>query len=349
MTKLSFYSRYGKLGASSRYRCYMYADQMNQEKPNSAKVYNFFSDRYLEQLYRTKKKSPIFWLTATIKRLCQLCFLPKQLLIEYELLPFLPAKLELLFLKKRSFILNFDDFVQLKYANIGFLRDKFQTLMAKADGVICANEQLINMARCYNSNIIKIPTAISLASYRQTITKKFDKFTVVWIGSPATYHYLQQATPQLQAMAKVVDFELLVIGGKQLESNPIPNVNCRYVDWSSETEIQLLKSAHVGIMPLPKDDQMAMGKSAFKLIQYCASNLPAIASDVGENRYVIQDGKTGFLAETPEEWANALAKLANDQGLYQQMAEACESVAEEFDFQNCYKKFTSYINRTFAN
>ena len=58
----------------------------------------------------------------------------------------------------------------------------------------------------------------------------------------------------------------------------IPGVPMRFVDWSAETEAELLGRSHVGIMPLPEEDPFARGKSAFKLIQYRAAGIPAIAS-----------------------------------------------------------------------
>ena len=86
----------------------------------------------------------------------------------------------------------------------------------------------------------------------------------------------------------------------------------RFADWSEAKEGELLARCHVGIMPLPADDPFAAGKSAFKLIEYLAAGLPAIASPVGENLRVLRDGETGYLAETPEEWTDALIRLKDD-------------------------------------
>lgn len=86
----------------------------------------------------------------------------------------------------------------------------------------------------------------------------------------------------------------------------------RFEEWSPENEAALLSRCHAGIMPLPADDAFAAGKSAFKLIQYLAAGLPAIASPVGENRRVLRAGETGFFASAPGEWAEALRLLADD-------------------------------------
>jgi len=71
-------------------------------------------------------------------------------------------------------------------------------------------------------------------------------------------------------------------------------------------------------MPLP-DNPWARGKCGFKLIQYMACHLPVIASPVGVNTSIVEPGKNGYLASTPEEWINALTLLRNDKPLRLQM------------------------------
>jgi glycosyltransferase involved in cell wall biosynthesis len=49
-----------------------------------------------------------------------------------------------------------------------------------------------------------------------------------------------------------------------------------------------------------------------KVLQYMAAGLPVVANPVGVHCELIQHGRTGFLAETPAEWADAIAELAAD-------------------------------------
>ncbi len=53
-----------------------------------------------------------------------------------------------------------------------------------------------------------------------------------------------------------------------------------------------------------------------------------IASPVGANRQVVQHGVNGFLAETTEEWVEALRHLA-DPELRRRMGEAARRTVEE--------------------
>jgi glycosyltransferase involved in cell wall biosynthesis len=76
----------------------------------------------------------------------------------------------------------------------------------------------------------------------------------------------------------------------------------------------------IGIMPL-KDDAWSEGKCGFKLIQYLSLGIPAVASPVGVNKVIIEEGVNGFLCSTKEEWKNALHKLITDISFRKQAGE----------------------------
>ena len=337
--RVDFFTRYDAAGASSRYRFYSYAAYL-REIGWEVRLEPFFPAGYLARLYRGGGKSKLAAARALGRRLLQALVTKNPAVIEYELLPFLPYGLEKVFLRNRRYVLNFDDNVWEKYRRIGWLHDKFDCLVSGSAGVIVANEFLRERVAPLHTRVIKIPTVVDLNLYPVGL-EKFREFTVVWIGSPATYPYLQQASEALRAMARQVAFELLIIGGRQLAARPVEGVKCRYVDWSAATEGELLARSHVGIMPL-RDEPFARGKSAFKLIQYQAAGLPSIASDVGENRQVVQHGWNGFLVSAPEEWAAALRTLATEPAVYEAQHRAALGRRREFSlekYQPVYRRF----------
>lgn len=343
--KLTIYTRYDTLGASSRYRYFMYLDILHSAGWGAV-IYPFFSNRYLKKLYLNGKKSRLRFIFSTLKRVSQLLFSGNELLIEYELLPFIPYKIEYLLLKNKKYVLNFDDDVWEKYRSKPALTDKFDELITASSGVIVANDMLWERCMKLNNNVIKIPTVVDICLYCCN-KPKFERFTIVWIGTPVTYVFLEQHKKQLQAMAAKVDFELLVIAVKSLETRAISGVNMRFVDWSQETEIELLMRSHVGIMPLI-NDTFARGKSAFKLIQYLAAGLPVIASPIGENCTVVNAGFNGFLARSEEEWVTSLEQLSTDKILYDKFATAAKNSAKQFSIQKYGPFMVQFLDKVLS-
>lgn len=340
--KLAVFCRYGEKGASSRMRFFRYRPFF--EKANiKTTFHSFFDDAYLTDLYAGKRRSVMPLCKGGIKRCSELLVLPPDvpLLIEYELFPMLWAWCESCFLKKHSFFLNFDDPVWEKYAKIPTLKNKYDHLVFQAAGVIVANDLLAERFGKLNRNIIKVPTAVDLDRYVSASEKveKFPRFTLVWIGNPATFPYLEQFAPVLRKMAKICDFELLMIGKS---SWTLPGVPCRSADWSEETEAELLTRSHAGLMPLP-DEPFARGKSAYKLIQYAAAGIPALGSPIGENKKIIRHGETGFLCDSAESWCDSLKKLYDDDALRSLMGTNARLFAADWSIEKQSARVIDFI------
>ena len=103
--------------------------------------------------------------------------------------------------------------------------------------------------------------------------------------------------------------------------------------WSEAAEVSLIQTFDIGIMPLT-DTPWARGKCGYKLIQYMACGLPVIASPVGVNSDIVEHGVNGFLADTEEEWAQAISTLLSDRELRHRMGAAGRKKVEaEYSLQ----------------
>ena len=67
----------------------------------------------------------------------------------------------------------------------------------------------------------------------------------------------------------------------------------------------------MGIMPLT-DSPWERGKCGYKLIQYMACSLPVVASPVGVNVQIVEEGVNGFLAGDSDTWITRLEQLLSD-------------------------------------
>lgn len=341
--ELGIYTRYSELGASSRLRCYRYADTL-RDCGFDVRMHPLFGDDTLAALYGGRGRS-VKLARDLARRMFALPRAEKNLWIEYELLPGVAYGIEKLYLRRRRYVLSFDDAVYLNYRGKKLLDGKFERLASGAAGVMAANDLLVEHFSRFNANTVKIPTAVD-TDFLRTGDEKFPRFTVVWIGTPVTFNaHLAPFAPMLNAFAGELDFDLLLVGSPETAKKLFPGA--RIAAWSEKAERELLPKCHVGIMTLPPDDAFAAGKSAYKLLQYLAAGLPSVASPVGENRVVVKPGETGFLAATPEEWRAALRTLIADEKLRAELAAASRKEAEKYSVRRYAPIIEKFFEKSF--
>ena len=109
--------------------------------------------------------------------------------------------------------------------------------------------------------------------------------------------------------------------------------NVMWAAWSPDKEISQLQAMDIGLMPL-EDSEYSRGKCGFKILQYMACGAVPVASDVGFNAEIIEHGIDGFLVRKPEDWKRHVMRLAEDEKLRANMAEAARrKVVSEFDLK----------------
>ncbi len=197
---------------------------------------------------------------------------------------------------------------------------RFAAVCRTADGIIAGNAFLADAARRQGARAVRvIPTCVDPALYPPAQHRRKTRVQLVWIGSSSTLKGLKQIAPLLEHMGQHcpgVRLKLVCDAFLHLEHLPIDEVS-----WSEEGEAGELAGADIGIAWVP-DDDWSRGKCGLKVLQYMAAGLPVVANPVGVQSEMIRQGETGFLASTATEWADAIAKLANDPGLRQRMGEA---------------------------
>jgi len=233
-------------------------------------------------------------------------------------------------LLQKKIIYDFDDAIWLtdktdEAWHVRFIkwRQKVSAICRWSYKVSSGNAYLASFARQYNSNVVVNPTTIDTTAVHNPGlfppgASKKQGIVIGWTGSHSTLKYLDGSTAILSQIEETfpnVQFMVIADRRPDLRLN-----NLLFIPWRSESEIQDLMSIDIGIMPLP-NDKWAQGKCGFKALQYMALKIPAIASPVGVNNQIIDDGINGFLCSTPEEWSSAITKLIKDKELRQQMGE----------------------------
>jgi hypothetical protein len=269
-------------------------------------------------------------------------------IVEKELFPYCPFCIERLFLP-RCYIVDIDDAIHEQYAASSnhlvkrFLRSKIRRVLAGSSVAIVGSRSLADFAGEAGAvNVIYSPSAVDYADVlaarnyglgSQSLPNS-SEFRVCWIGSPSTSRYLNEISGFIERASVALGVKFIFIGVSQSHLNLSPLSNIEYVEWSETTQYQVISSCHVGIMPLP-DQPFERGKCAYKLIQYMACGLPLLASPVGENKFVLKEGVSGFFCHDQASWLENLSKVLSSPNLRQKLSHG--------SMQEYTKKYSSRV------
>jgi glycosyltransferase involved in cell wall biosynthesis len=333
MTNVLALTRYERLGASSRVRFLQFLPALEREG-FSFDVRPLLDNAYVASLYGGPRVGAGSIVRAYWRRLSALRRRMRYDLIwlEKEALPWLPTWLEIARLEGLPYVVDYDDAWFHRYENhwlSPMLGHKIDAVMRVAHTVVAGNDYLARRARQAGARHVEVvPTAIDLARYADLPeAPRNGALTVGWIGIPLNAHYLSMIEAALRAASGTAPVELHVVGAAVPPA--FKGIAATSFPWTEDTEISRIAHFDVGVMPL-HDTPWERGKCAYKLLQVMAAGKPVIASPVGANRQVIRQGINGFLADTAEEWAEALRQLT-DPVLRQRMgAEARKTVEEQY-------------------
>jgi glycosyltransferase involved in cell wall biosynthesis len=224
---------------------------------------------------------------------------------------------------------------------------RFAYTASACRGVIAGNTYLADYARAARSaglvddSVIVLPTPIDTDQVTERSPGAGNTLTVGWIGTKGNLQHLQSISDALgQARSRCPDLRLKVVADAEPSIDGIP---MEFKRWCAEDEVEDLHSFDIGLMPL-NDNLWTRGKGGYKLLQYMAAGVPAIASPVGINREIISDGIDGLLADGQDQWADAIARLANDPELRTRMgAQARQTVERRFSLAVYRQRFAEFL------
>ena len=294
----------------------------------------FFRLVYRHGLYAAKLRA---FLRQTLARLRLLRRRDRfdLVLVYREAYPFGPPVIEALFARRdRPLVYDFDDAIFLsnsseanRFASVFKYPRKVASIISRSSAVIAGNEYLAGFARAHNPSVTVIPTCIDTDVFKpRTDAGPSGGVPVVgWIGTPTTAAYLRAIAAPLGRLAATRRFVFRVSGSS--EPIAIDAVSVANEPWSLDGEVRLFSTCDIGVYPL-EDDEWARGKCGFKAIQFMACGVPVVASAVGVNREIIEDGVNGFLASTGDEWVEKAGRLLDDAALRRRIGAAGRETIE---------------------
>ncbi len=217
----------------------------------------------------------------------------------------------------RRLVFDFDDavFGNDSYDPRGIastLRDRqFAGVVAAADQIIAGNHFLKEcaLARGARPDAVQVvPTCVDPARYPLTSHQSKETLNMVWIGSSATLLGLERRRDLFEKLAaRFPHLRLRLICDRFPAFAGLP---IDPIEWSEATEATEIAHSDIGMTWLP-DDQWSKGKCGLKVLQYYAAGLPVIANSVGVHAQMIEPGVTGILADTDQEWIDAICQLSD--------------------------------------
>lgn len=231
--------------------------------------------------------------------------------------PFGPPLFEILVKQlAKKLVYDIDDLVYLKktspanrFISIFKSSRKIFYMLKNAGHVFVSTQKLLDKAKQYNKNISVVPATIDMSGYPLRTVSANKKTVIGWSGSHTTSKYLHLLDDVLKRISAQYDVSIHVMGDPDFSIDGLNNIEL--VHWSPANEIPALMKFDIGLHPVP-DEEWTLGKSGGKLVQYMAAGLPIIATNNVPNAAAVEDGVTGFLVTTDEEWFEKISLLITD-------------------------------------
>ena len=243
----------------------------------------------------------------------------------------------------RRVVLDLDDAIYLGNPSRG------AAVAAAAWKVVAGSHDILAFAERAGASAVLVPSAVTVARFAGTPPLRTGSAPVRigWIGSESTVHYLKRLAEPLQTLVQEGHALEVCIDGVAHDGgvlSSIPGLAVSFTPAYTEADIpQLVARYDIGVMPLD-DGPWERAKCAMKILVYMASARPAVASPVGENRYAVEDGVTGCLPETTEQWTTTLRGLIHDAAFRQRLGAAGRAaVARQYDVNVCYAALRTHI------
>ena len=314
MKKVCYFTLYGREGASSKYRSYLFEKDLASKC--EIKWFSFWNDTYVKKYMNNKKKYAlkisIMYFFNLIKRYIQMLLIASRCDVVFFQKACIPkSKINLIkFLRicKCRIIFDVDDAIYLDK------KDTSSYISGLCDLVIVGNSTLQEYYINYCDQVIVLPTVDDTRKYEEFYSNTYNSKVIGWIGSSSTIENLDiviDAINELIEKNSNISFTYISDSPKEYLKKI---KNSHFVKWDAETYLEEISKFTIGIMPL-KINEYNSGKCGFKLVQYLNMKKPVIATDIGVNSEIVES--CGILIDNSvTEWIDSFNRLLNNERIY---------------------------------
>ena len=221
---------------------------------------------------------------------------------------------------------------------------KFNIIKKMAYAFTCGNKFLSNLIEDTQKPFLIYPTPVPVNVPKKREFKFKFPVKLGWIGLSGGFMYLDKIFPQLEKLNEDMDIKLIVISDRDYKPE------CKFIKnirWKLETQEMEITEFDIGIMPLNTNSPYDKGKCGYKILQYMAAGVIAVAENFGMNREIIKNGENGFLI-SDNNWYDGLkhviSKLKNYSELYKSISvNAIKTVEKKYSFEALAPKLAEFF------
>jgi glycosyltransferase involved in cell wall biosynthesis len=188
---------------------------------------------------------------------------------------------------------------------------KIENIIRLADKTVAGNQYLAEYASQFCKNVEILPTTIDTQwHFPKPELRNQAVINIGWSGSITTIKHFKYLEPTLIRLKLKYQnrIRFTVYGSEKYQNEAL---EIKGIPWSSDSEVDVLNSFDIGLMPLP-DDDWSKGKCGLKGLSYMACGVATIMSPVGVNTEIITHGVNGLLASNENDWFNIISLLIDD-------------------------------------
>lgn len=186
------------------------------------------------------------------------------------------------------------------------------SLARRMDRIIAGNDFLAGWFADHNPEVAVLPTAVDTARFSPAGGDPEPGFVVGWSGTSGNFPFLEAIVPAVaEAMSREPRLRFHVSADRPPSFRGLDSDRVTFVPWTSEGEVDFIRSLDVGLMPL-RDDDWARGKCAYKMLLYLACGVPTVTTPVGVNAQLLTAAEVGLPARDLGAWTDAVLALMGD-------------------------------------
>ena len=258
-----------------------------------------------------------------------------------------PALLERLIARKKPIVYQLDDPLFVPYRSpsnglFSYLKffGKVKQIVSMSKVVMVNSTPIRQFAEQHNRNVWQVPSVVDLDKFVYDERDQLrEPKCVGWSGSPTTVKNIKMIEGALRRISATGRCEINLIGSDDFGLTGVDHEAKR---WSAENEVDDLRRIQIGLVPLPDDNPWNPYKFIMKTAQYMSLGLVPVGTPMASNTEVIRHGENGFLAETEDEWVDAVTTLLSDVELRRSMSrQAASDAAEHYSLQSNAEKIVA--------